>query len=222
MQTGEHAAVAVCLSLARAIGRSRDVDELCEIALDALNDGLGIKRSAILICDAEGAMRFRSHRGLSDDYRRAVEGHSPWPAGTGDPKPIVVADTQKARDLEAFQPALKAEGIRALTFIPLVSHDRVIGKFMLYYAKPQAPSEDDMQLALLIAAHVAFAVELTQFGSHARRVLSHDLRTPLNTILGWVRILESGATPEKLKQALDVIGRNARLQARMIDDTLRS
>ena len=222
MQTGENAAVAVCLSLARAIGRSHNVDELCDIALDALNDGLGVDRAAILVTDAEGVMRFRAHRGLSDAYRRAVEGHSPWPVGASDPQPIVVADTRDEQDLASYLPVLNAEGIRALTFIPLVSHDHVIGKFMLYFPRPHRPSDEDVQLALLIAAHVAFAVELTQFGSQARRVLSHDLRTPLNTILGWVRILENGATPDKVKQAMDVIGRNARLQARLIDDALRS
>jgi GAF domain-containing protein len=208
--------------MARAIGRSHDVDELCEIALDALAEGLDVERSAILLADGEGVMRFRSHRGLSEAYRSAVEGHNPWPTGTVDPQPIIVSDTRQAPSLSAFLPAFAAENIGALVFVPLTSHDRVLGKFMLYYRHAHTPSEADVQLAALIAAQIGFAVELTQFGSQARRVLSHDLRTPLNTILGWVRILENGPTPEKLGQALDVISRNVLLQARMIDEALRS
>ncbi len=52
-------------------------------------------------------------------------------------------------------------------------------------------------------------------------LLSHELRTPLNSILGWTRIL-SGHTlePEAAAQALETIDRNARLQARLIDDML--
>ena len=56
-----------------------------------------------------------------------------------------------------------------MTFIPLVSLDRVIGKFMLYYATPAAPTVDELQLACVIAAQVAFAVERTRAEEHARR-----------------------------------------------------
>ena len=51
--------------------------------------------------------------------------------------------------------------------------------------------------------------------------LSHELRTPLNAILGWVQIVESGLTPpERLPDALGIIGRNARVQAQLIEDIL--
>jgi hypothetical protein len=40
-------------------------------------------------------------------------------------------------------------------------------------------------------------------------------------ILGWVQILKSnGMPPERSRHALDVIGRNATLQARLIEDIL--
>ena len=46
-----------------------------------------------------------------------------------------------------------------MAFIPLVSHGRVIGKFMLYYDVPHKFAAEELQLAGLIAAQVAFAVE---------------------------------------------------------------
>ncbi|MBL1174800.1 ATP-binding protein [Pantanalinema sp. GBBB05] len=52
-------------------------------------------------------------------------------------------------------------------------------------------------------------------------VLSHELRSPLNPILGWAKLMlsrELDATTTR--QALEAIERNAKLQTRMIDDLL--
>jgi signal transduction histidine kinase/CheY-like chemotaxis protein len=51
--------------------------------------------------------------------------------------------------------------------------------------------------------------------------LSHELRTPLNAMLGWIMMLRSGKVrQERRTDALDVIERNARTQARLIEDLL--
>jgi PAS domain S-box-containing protein len=51
--------------------------------------------------------------------------------------------------------------------------------------------------------------------------LSHELRTPLNAVLGWANILRHGNLQgEELKQGLDIIERNGRVQAQIIEDLL--
>lgn len=47
-------------------------------------------------------------------------------------------------------------------------------------------------------------------------VISHELRTPLSPILLWTELLRRD--PTKLTRGLDVIERNARLEARMVED----
>jgi PAS domain S-box-containing protein len=51
--------------------------------------------------------------------------------------------------------------------------------------------------------------------------LSRELRTPLNAVLGWANILRLGKRQgEELIQGLDIIERNARIQAQTIEDLL--
>ena len=52
-------------------------------------------------------------------------------------------------------------------------------------------------------------------------MLSHELRTPLNAILGWSEILQSDETTEaEVQEGIEVIERNARAQARLVEDVL--
>lgn len=51
--------------------------------------------------------------------------------------------------------------------------------------------------------------------------LSHELRTPMTSILGWVQFLRTGEySDEELREALHMIENSARLQKRLIDDML--
>jgi PAS domain S-box-containing protein len=53
--------------------------------------------------------------------------------------------------------------------------------------------------------------------------LSHELRNPLNAILGWATVLNrQPGLPESVTEGLRAIERNSRIQARMISDLLDS
>jgi PAS domain S-box-containing protein len=52
-------------------------------------------------------------------------------------------------------------------------------------------------------------------------ILSHELRSPLNPILGWVKLMQSRKLSEtKTAEALATIERNTKLQTQLVDDLL--
>jgi PAS domain S-box-containing protein len=160
--------LAVCLDLTRAIARCGAVEAIYDTAIQALRAGLGVERASVLLFDPDGVMRFKAHNGLSDGYRAAVEGHTPWRPDSLEPEPIVVPDVRLDPALSDYLPVFAAEGIAALAFIPLTSLGGVIGKFMVYYPVPTQPSDDEVRLAGVIAAQVAFAIERTRAEARAR------------------------------------------------------
>jgi signal transduction histidine kinase len=63
--------------------------------------------------------------------------------------------------------------------------------------------------------------ELNRLKDEFLATLSHELRTPMNAVLGWVRMLRSGAVQDhRVQDALQAVERNASIQHRMIEDLL--
>jgi PAS domain S-box-containing protein len=136
-----------------------NVAETYNAALDAILPALSCHRASILLFDKEKAMRFVAWRGLSERYRKAVEGHSPWKPDAKNPKPVCINDVDSAHIPKPLKSAIRSEGIRAAAFIPLVSSRKLIGKFMTYYDAPHVFTDDELELATTIATQLAQAIE---------------------------------------------------------------
>jgi signal transduction histidine kinase/CheY-like chemotaxis protein len=88
--------------------------------------------------------------------------------------------------------------------------------------------EAERELTTRLRAALEGERSAREAAEHANRMkdeflatLSHELRTPLNAILGWATLLaEESLSEEDVKRGLATIQRNARLQARLIEDLL--
>ena len=139
--------------------RSESTNDVYQSALDAMDRALGCRRASILLFDDAGIVRFAAWRGLSDDYRRAVDGHSPWTRDVKDPQPLCIENVETADFPESLKSIVTAEGIGALAFIPLVANGQLIGKFMTYYEVPHVFSAGEVDLAVTIARQLGFSLE---------------------------------------------------------------
>jgi len=153
----------VIYTLSEALGRAAAVAEVSEAALEGLLEAVDADRASVLLFDDAGVMRFSAWRGLSDRYRNAVEGHSPWTRDEADPRPITIPDVATCGELEPeLRETILGEGLRALGFIPLASGGRLLGKFMVYYDRPHEFDDTELQLCETVARHVAWAIERSQ------------------------------------------------------------
>jgi PAS domain S-box-containing protein len=172
--------------LSEQLHRANTVDQIHDAAMDAIQSALGCDRSAILLFDDVGVMQFVASRGLSDGYRVAVTGHTPWKTDEADAVPIDISDVEKADLDEKLKAIVLGEGIRAIAFVPLVSDGALIGKFMGYFREPYAFTKDDLAVSLAIARQLAFSIQRNR--THSRL---HDRDAELAEELAATRLLQS-------------------------------
>ena len=162
-----------------ALQHSGEVDDVCARAMAAILRALCCNRASVLLLDASGVMKFVEWRGLSDSYRVAVEGHSPWTSDVTDPTPICIDDIERSELPEPLKDIVRAEGIAALAFIPITAHGRLLGKFMTYYDQPHVFEDAERHLSLTIARQLGFALDRMRARQAAQQLVaivesSHD------------------------------------------------
>ena len=174
--------------------------------------------------------------------------HRRFPEGVDSPRGVarairtgcseVVPELNEAH-LEAFasDPEVlaiwRSLGLTSFMCIPLRVHGKTAGAISFFFAteSKRRYESNDLRLAEELGHRVSVAIENAysfRDAQNANRLkdeflatVSHELRTPLNAILGWAVMLRTTAQgPEAARRGLETIERNARAQARLIEDVL--
>ncbi|MEP0912682.1 response regulator [Leptolyngbya sp. GB1-A1] len=146
--------------------------------------------------------------------------------------PIATATESFAPFTADYSPYLEQFAIHSLMIVPLQVRERSIGSLILIREAPNQPYTHDDQIFLQdIADRAALAIDnahLYQKSQEANRIkdeflamLSHELRSPLNAIIGWLSLLRNRQfDAPTTTRALETVERNARAQARLVEDLL--
>ena len=194
---------------------------------------------AILMLQEDGGrLVVAASPSLPESYRAAVAaepldpGIGPWPS---DDAPW-----------RAFAAVAGSEGLHAAHAARITGGEGyLLGVVASFYRERRGASDRDRDLARLGARLAGIVMERHRVdrrigealrveqearaqAERAGRVkdeflatLSHELRTPLNAVLGWVSVLKGApAGSDTVTRGIEVIERNARSQARIIDDLL--
>jgi PAS domain S-box-containing protein len=98
--------------------------------------------------------------------------------------------------------------------------DRIVGIVADVTAEKGADQERAELLRQAQSAR-AEAQDATRAKDEFLAVLSHELRSPLQSMLGWIQMMKApAADPRLIQKGLDTIERNVKMQASLIDDLL--
>jgi PAS domain S-box-containing protein len=183
-------------------------------------------------------LRLQSYAGMPEQIANSIE----WLAlgesvsGAVALLPLVLENVQcSTNPLADF---IRTRGITAYVCYPLLSQGQLLGT--LAFGTTRWTCFDSVELAMLqtVCKQVATALErsrlITELQQQAEEltrvnrikdeflaVLSHELRSPLNPILGWAKLLQSRTLDPALQiKAIETIERNAKLQSQLIEDLL--
>lgn len=224
-------------SLARAL--SDDPDSILQRLTDVAVQLCGAHSAGISILEDSGPGTFFRWRAVSGAFAPHLGGGLPGvfaPCGVTverDAPQLFIRPSRYYTDLRAAQPEI----VEAL-LLPFHARGRAVGTiWILAHDEARQFDREDLrilghltafasagwELASSLEASVA-ARKVAEEASEARDQLlatvSHDLRTPLTSVLGWAQFLElTGPTPE-VKKAAEGIVSSAKVLAFMVDDLL--
>ena len=99
------------------IFRAKLDHEIYEAGLDAITSILRCGRASNLLFDDHSVMRFVAWRAPSEQFRKVIDGHSPWKTDDLLAEPTCIGNCEEAADFtDKVKAEMSAERIAALTF----------------------------------------------------------------------------------------------------------
>jgi PAS domain S-box-containing protein len=159
------------------------------------------------VSDANPQMLHLLGRGLAEVVGRRLDEFQRAAAADGDPREAAF-DTPDGRTVHlSFSPPAQIEpGVSLIVAVDVSQRAALETQRQQLLERERIARSEAERVSRLKDTFIA--------------VLSHELRSPLNAMVGWTHVLQQRGGSDETMRALAAIERNGRLQARMISDLL--
>ncbi len=203
-----------------------DLRQLFDQILDSIVQSAGVELASLMLIEDDGMLHIASARGLDADIANSVrvasgEGISGHVVATGEP--VLISNIEKDRRFTGLSDGHKYKN-QSLLSVPIFIRETLVGVINVNNKLSGEPFDlEDQNLLVTIASQVALAMENFDLVHHLRRQttilertnedlvklnrartrlvcnLSHELKTPLTSIMGYIDL--SLSFFDKLKES---------------------
>ena len=231
------------IKLEKAIAQTKSmyriaVDISKSIELDILLDS--ILNNAMSLVSADAGIIMLTNKGKLVPYKennfnmKSESKDFPWNDAFNKRDTVVVNDLNKYKDFSA-----KHKGYTNSISVPLIQNKRILGLICLFN-KPKDFNEEDKKLIITLANQATITLlnakilereketvkklkELDRMKDDFVASVSHELKSPLTSIKGYLELLleeEAGEVSRKQKEFLEIISQSSERLHRVIIDLL--
>ena len=209
------------------------IDEICK----RLSEHLGLEIYLVYLLDRDGRT-LRCRFGTASEIPREC-----WKAGDVlchcqiPDRSTIVVDACRQPECSGRQ-MFQSCGMTAYACAPMRARGTLVGRLLFGSRRRERLGDDELTLIQAVGDQISMALERSRLTAQLQQqtkllqeadkakdtflaTVSHDLRTPLTCILGYAYQLKNGfCDKEKAAHAVEIIIRNAKAQAQLINDLL--